>query len=141
VAAEVSGVIFCASFADFDKPMFEDATVPRINDAIELFGQVLQKEKFQSDVPIFLICNKFDRFATKVTETDAFQRFFPDFDGAPHDVEAAAQFLEARFRAQAGPEREDRPLVVLRQNALDAEEVEANAKRICHFVAEHYFEG
>jgi GTPase SAR1 family protein len=77
---EISGVIFCVSFTDFDKPMFEELPnfLPRFGDSLTVFTEISRVAKFQP-VPVFLICNKFDAFEEKITKTDAFSKAFPEY--------------------------------------------------------------
>jgi GTPase SAR1 family protein len=137
INAEVRGVIFCVSFADFDKPMFEELPkrVARIDDAIGLFAEIVHRPKFAA-APIFFIANKFDMFIEKVTNSNCFGAVFPDYRGNPNDVDATAEFLTQRFLARAEPRSEAQPIVVYRQSALEPENVVENAREICRVVGE-----
>jgi guanine nucleotide-binding protein G(o) subunit alpha len=137
INAEVRGVIFCVSFADFDKPMFEELPnrVARIFDAIDIFADMVHKPKFAA-APIFFIANKFDMFTEKVTRSDCFVRVFPEYQGDPHNVDATAEFLTQKFLARAEPRTEAQPIVVYRQSALEPENVVENARDICRVVGE-----
>ena len=137
VMSQVEGVIFCVSFADFDKPMFEDSSTIRINDSLELFRNISHKAKFQNS-PIFLVCNKFDVFAKKVKETDAFKKTFPEYQGDEHDPEACAQYLIEKFMKSAEPLSENRPIIHYKIVALNSDDVINTANDICKFISEKY---
>jgi GTPase SAR1 family protein len=141
VMERVSGVIFCVSFADFDKPMFEllPRIEPRITDSIDIFDKLTHRSKFE-EAPFFLICNKFDAFKKKIQETDCFLRAFPEYEGDAHDPDACATYLTQKFLDVAAPLSDTRPIVVYRQDALDGENVVNNTNEICRFIRQHYFE-
>jgi GTPase SAR1 family protein len=141
VMNETSGVIFCVSFADFDKPMFESLPEiePRIYDAFKVYEDVVHKDKFV-DAPFFLLCNKFDAFTAKVRNTDCFAKIFPEFQGDPHNEDECGKFLAQKFIEKADPQIPERPIIVYRQDALNGANVTENANRICHYIKEHYFE-
>ncbi|KAH0800782.1 G-protein alpha subunit [Histomonas meleagridis] len=96
IMSEVGGCIYFVSLAEFDKPMFEDIQMVRINDSLEVFSQVVKKEEFR-EAPIFLICNKFDEFTEKIRETDCFTKVFPEYIGDPHDPDKCAQYIVDKF--------------------------------------------
>jgi GTPase SAR1 family protein len=142
VQEEIDGVIFCVSYADFDKLMFEELPwiVPRIQDALELFGDLTHQQKFL-EFPFFFIANKFDAFTEKVRNTDCFVRVFPDYSGDPHDPAACADFITEKFIEKANPALETRPIVVYQLSALDQVKVAENATAICQYIRQHHFKG
>ncbi|OHS93486.1 Guanine nucleotide-binding protein subunit alpha-1 [Tritrichomonas foetus] len=139
VMNEVGGVIFCVSFAEYDKPCFEDTSLLRINDALEIFKEVTHRENFKED-PFFLICNKFDTFSEKVRTTDSFTKVFPDYTGDAHDPEACRQYLVDKFIEASNPPLPDRPIIVYTQSALDSSQVVSNANEICKYICSNFFE-
>lgn len=141
VQSEVGGAIFLVSFADFDKPMFEDLPkiVARINDAMNCFEDVTHRQVFL-DKPIFLVCNKFDVFTEKVRNTDCFSRVFPEFQGNAHDENECYEYLVGKFIERSNPPLPERPIIQFRQNALDSDQVVRNATEICKYIRENYYE-
>jgi GTPase SAR1 family protein len=139
VQEEIRGIIFCVSFADFDKPMFEDlpAIVLRITDSLGIFQNLTHQPKFQA-FPFFLIANKFDAFTEKIQNSDCFVKVFPDYGGDPHDPVACADFLTKKFIQSADPPVGTRPIIVYQQSSLDKEEVAQNATAICQYIREHH---
>jgi len=96
VMNEVGGVIYCVSLSEFDKPMFEDRSILRIDDSIQIFEQVTHRPQFAS-APFFLLCNKFDVFKEKIEKTDCFTKTFPDYKGDPHNTDQCAQYIIDKF--------------------------------------------
>ena len=139
VMSEVGGVIFCVSFAEFDKPCFEDQNLLRINDALEIFKEVTHRDEFK-EAPFFLLCNKFDAFTEKIKNTDSFVKIFPDYSGDSHDPEACKQYLVEKFIEAANPPIPERPIIVYTQSALDSEQVVNNTNEICKYINKNFFE-
>jgi GTPase SAR1 family protein len=141
VLGRSSGVIFCVSFADFDKPMFEvlPRIEPRIRDSLHIFNALTHRACLAA-APFFLICNKFDAFRQKIENTNAFVKIFPEFEGDPHNTDACADYLVLKFKEAAAPLIETRPIIVYRQVALDGENVAQNANEICRYIRQHYYE-
>lgn len=136
---EVQGVIFCVSFAEFDKPMFESPEIPRIQDALSIFEQVTHKEKFQN-APFFVLCNKYDAFSDRIHNTDAFAKTFPNFQGDPHNPDECAKFLTNLFLEKARPDIATRPINTYKLVALDSDNVVETTNQICKYIRDHYFE-
>ncbi|EAY13558.1 transducin alpha subunit, putative [Trichomonas vaginalis G3] len=137
--SEVQGVIFCVSFAEFDKPMFESPEIPRIQDALSIFEQVTHKEKFQN-APFFVLCNKYDAFSDRIKNTDAFSKTFPQYQGNPHDPDECAKFMTELFLEKARPDVATRPINTYKLIALDSDNVVQTTNQICKYIREHYFE-
>ena len=138
VMEQVEGVIYCVSFADFDRMMFEDSNTSRIRDALNIFQSLTHRERFLT-APFFLVCNKFDVFKRKVETTDAFIKTFPEFQGDEHNAEACAEYLINQFLEVAKPLSDDRPIVPFKIVALNCDEVVTTATEICKFISEKYF--
>ena len=136
---ETEGVIYCVSFADFDKPMFEEQGTVRIKDALMIFEQLTHKEKFGNS-PFFLLCNKFDAFSERIKNTNCFVEAYPKYQGNPHDPEECAKFLIDMFLDAAKPEQETRPIIEYKLVALDSQSVATTIDSICKYIRETYFE-
>jgi GTPase SAR1 family protein len=139
ISDEVAGVIFCVSFDDFDKPMFEHLPqhVARIKDAMEIFADLTHKPKF-AEAPFFFIGNKIDSFNSKVKNTDCFRRVFPDFAGDVHSPDECAKYLQRQFIERAMPELPKRPITCLLQDSLKVADVTGNVEQMCQFIRTHY---
>lgn len=139
VMREVAGCIFCISFADFDKYMFEDENALRIMDSLSTFAQLVRKEKFSAS-PFFLLCNKFDSFSEKIrNKNNKFKQAFPDYKGDPHNPETVAKFLIDKFIEKTLPENPQRPIIYYRLVALDQDNAAEIAQDICKFIYDRYY--
>ena len=139
VMNEVGGVIFCVSLVEYDKPCFEDTSLLRINDALEIFKEITHREQFQ-EAPFFLICNKYDMFQEKIKNTDSFIKIFPDFTGDPHDPQACQNYIVQKFMDVSNPQSPDRPIIVYTQSSLDSNQVVENTNQICRYLQTHYYD-
>eukprot|EP01083_Nonionella_stella_P138934 422916_1 len=61
----VSAVVFLASLSAYDEVMFEDENVNSMDDAIQLFGEIV-KNQLMEKTKIFLVLNKMDLFDQKL---------------------------------------------------------------------------
>jgi len=139
VMSEVAGVIFCVSFAEFDKPMFEDPSTLRIFDALEIFKDITHRKQFLN-APFFFLANKIDVFEKKVRETESFGRVFPDYTGDVHNPDECANFLIDKFISAADPQLDERPIQTFKISALNSDHVVNTTNQICKFISDKYFE-
>jgi len=139
VTDKVSGVVFCVSFAEYDKPMFEDPDTLRIHDALEIFKDLTHRTQFAQS-PFFLVANKIDIFNKKITETDSFVKVFPDFTGDCHNPDECANFLIQKFIEAAAPQMDDRPIETFKITALNADQVVETTAKICKYISDKFFE-
>ena len=139
VLNEVAGVIFCVSFADFDKPMFEEKGTLRIFDSLNIFDQITHKQRFEK-APFFLLCNKYDLFSEKVKNTDSFIRVFPEFVGNPHDPNQCSKYLIEKFIEKSLPSSPDRPIIDFKMVALNSNDVVQTTAEICKYISDHYYD-
>lgn len=103
----VTSLIFVASLSDYDQVLFEDSSKNRLQEALELFKEVLEMEWFKSSA-IMLFLNKTDvlesKFVDKGIPINA-SGLFPD---APTgDLDTAKQWFQDMFLSQNDdPKRE-----------------------------------
>lgn len=98
----VTAVIFVASLSEYDQVLFEDATVNRMVEAINLFSEICNAKWFeQSSMILFL--NKKDLFQKKITMVDIRHEGgdgtpprFLDYTGG-HDYEKGKRYITERF--------------------------------------------
>jgi len=94
---DVKALLFVVNLAGYDQVMFEDPSQNRMNESLELFGQICTNPVFSS-TPIFLCFNKKDIFEQMI-QTSALSKCFPDYNGGA-DVQAAFQFIESKFKSR-----------------------------------------
>ncbi|KAJ3722516.1 guanine nucleotide binding protein, alpha subunit [Lentinula raphanica] len=91
-------IIFVASISDYNEVCAENPLMNRMDDAIELFDNLVHSKWFVG-VSIILLLNKTDVFAHKFQEVD-FTEHFPDYTGgANHD--AACVYIKNKYLSKA----------------------------------------
>jgi guanine nucleotide-binding protein G(i) subunit alpha len=98
----VTAVIFVASLSEYDQTLFEDNSVSRIVESLNLFDEVLKMKWFLNH-PVLLFLNKRDLFEEKLKSVPL-SKMFPDFAGGA-DYQQAAQYMERKFLERASDER------------------------------------
>ena len=92
----VNSIMFIISLNDFDRTIFEDNTIGRLQDSYELLQNILKTKQFEN-VNFYLIFNKYTLFKNKIENTDKFAKMYPNFTGNIHDVQQCAQFIIDQF--------------------------------------------
>jgi len=93
----VDAVLFVASASSYDEVLFEDETVNRTVEALELFGEI-SGSPWLSNAGMILFLNKRDLLEEKIMHSDlAAQEWAKDFDGPKQDSEAAGEYMVKRF--------------------------------------------
>ncbi|CAN0387915.1 unnamed protein product, partial [Hapterophycus canaliculatus] len=89
---DVKAVVFLISLAGYNQVMFEDATQNRLQEALDLFTQVVSNPIFR-DTPIHVLLNKTDLFEEMIQEVPL-SVCFPEYRGPPDEVLPAIAFIE-----------------------------------------------
>jgi len=99
---QVTAVIFVASLSEYDQVLFEDATVNRMVEAINLFSEICNSKWFEHSSMI-LFLNKKDLFAKKIQTIDVRHEGgdgtpprFLDYTGGC-DYDKAKRYITERF--------------------------------------------
>ncbi|KMS93624.1 hypothetical protein BVRB_029600, partial [Beta vulgaris subsp. vulgaris] len=90
----VTAVIFVAAMNDYDQVLYEDGTTNRMQEALQLFGDIVNSEWFQS-TPVILFLNKSDLFAEKIKLVHL-NVCFPQYFGQ-QEFEPCAQYIKQAF--------------------------------------------
>jgi GTPase SAR1 family protein len=98
----VTAVIFVASLSEYDQTLFEDNSVSRIVESLNLFEEVIKMKWFLNH-PVLLFLNKRDLFEEKLKQTPL-SSVFSDFNGGA-SYELAAQYMERKFLERASDDR------------------------------------
>mmetsp|Transcript_23880 Transcript_23880/g.35037 ORF Transcript_23880/g.35037 Transcript_23880/m.35037 type:complete len:360 (+) Transcript_23880:160-1239(+) len=94
----VTGVIFVAALSEYNQVLYEDNTVNRMDEAIDLFEEICNNTYFsRSSIMIFL--NKRDLFQEKIKTYDIVD-WFPAYKGEKNDYDAGVKFFLAKFLAR-----------------------------------------
>lgn len=100
-------VLFVVNIADYNRPMYEDCTINRLQDSLELFTEILKIEALQ-DIPIILIFNKIDLFTEKIVQLGDLSKHFPVYNGPPNDPDAGRSFIREMFMDRVMETRDKR---------------------------------
>eukprot|EP00475_Leptophrys_vorax_P014248 TRINITY_DN2064_c1_g1_i1.p1 TRINITY_DN2064_c1_g1~~TRINITY_DN2064_c1_g1_i1.p1 ORF type:complete len:366 (-),score=105.24 TRINITY_DN2064_c1_g1_i1:208-1305(-) len=98
----VTAVIFVASLSEYDQTLFEDNSVSRITESLNLFEEVLNMKWFLNH-PVLLFLNKRDLFEEKIKKVPL-NNVFPEFTGGA-DYALAAEFMERKFLERGTADR------------------------------------
>lgn len=97
----VNAVMFVAALSEYDHTLFEDESVNRMVDALELFKWVGQQSAF-ANASILLFLNKRDLFEEKVKTVNIGSiDAFSDYGGKPNDMDDGVKYFQDKFIAQA----------------------------------------
>lgn len=92
---DVKAVIFVASLSEYDQVLYEDDEQNRLQEALDVFEDIVNREAF-SFSSMILFLNKKDLFEEKL-KIAKFGDSFPEFQGDPNNQEEAAQHIEQLF--------------------------------------------
>ncbi|GAA5821121.1 hypothetical protein JCM3770_005526 [Rhodotorula araucariae] len=123
----VDVLVFVAAISEFDQVLYEDASVNRLAEASMLWESIAGSRWFIMS-SFVLMLNKIDLFNKcaarrlfSVLDADAlYSHYFPDYAGAPRDLEAAKAYMRAKF-VSLNP-RKDRGLYVHLTCATDTQQ-------------------
>jgi len=101
---DVKALLFIVNLAGYDQVMFEDPTQNRMNESLDLFGQICNNPVFTS-TPIFLCFNKKDLFEQMI-RTTSLEKCFPDFNGTTENVQSALDFIEKKFKSKMNSQQQ-----------------------------------
>lgn len=91
----VTGVIFVAGLSDFNQTVYEDNSMNRMVEAINLFEYICNNMYF-SKSSIILFLNKRDLFLEKI-KTSNIVDYFPDYTGPPNNYDEGVKFFLGKF--------------------------------------------
>jgi len=99
----VNCVVFVASLSEFDQTLYEDETKNRLDEALDLFGQIVNSKWFVS-TSMILFLNKKDLFERKLTEK-TFSDYVKDYQG-PNEMKPCADYCKGEFmKKKKNPEK------------------------------------
>lgn len=91
----VTAVLFFVSASEFDEVLAEDRQTNRLQESLDLFGDIVNSLTFRS-THLILFFNKTDQLRTKIVHANI-QYFFPSFRGDPRDEKDVKRFLYTMF--------------------------------------------
>jgi GTPase SAR1 family protein len=93
---KVTAVIFVAAISEYDQFLYEDSSINRLQEALDLFSEISQMKVF-SNTHIILFLNKYDLFLDKI-KTVPLTATFSDYFGS-QEAGPASQFIQDKFLA------------------------------------------
>lgn len=94
----VQAVVFVAALSEYDQVLFEDETQNRMEEALQLFDQIVNSKWFKTTAMI-LFLNKKDLFEMKLAKKPL-SKYFPEYDGGDDNFKNACVFWEKKFKAK-----------------------------------------
>jgi hypothetical protein len=91
----VKAIIFLEGLAGYNQVLFEDNSMNRMKESMNLFVDVIKNPIF-ANTPIFVFLNKKDLFETMI-QTQPLTVCFPEYDGELGDVQGALSFITKKY--------------------------------------------
>eukprot|EP00026_Physarum_polycephalum_P011285 Phypoly_transcript_11493.p1 GENE.Phypoly_transcript_11493~~Phypoly_transcript_11493.p1 ORF type:complete len:351 (+),score=42.74 Phypoly_transcript_11493:84-1136(+) len=91
---DVTAVLFCVALDEYDLRMYEDETVWRVHESLQLFNEIANSTHL-SGAAVILFMNKKDLFEQKIKEVDLTVTF-PEYAGGK-DFTKASEYLTVQF--------------------------------------------
>jgi GTPase SAR1 family protein len=93
---DVTAVLFCVALDEYDLRMYEDETVWRVHESLQLFNEIANSTHL-SNSAIILFLNKKDLFEQKIREVDLTVTF-PEYAGGK-DYHKATEYLTVQYHS------------------------------------------
>ena len=94
----VTGIIFIAGLSEFNQVLYEENSVNRMTEALDLFEEICNNSYFTKS-SIILFLNKRDLFEEKIKHYNIVD-WFPDYKGPTNDYDGGVKFFLAKFLAR-----------------------------------------
>ncbi|KAI9305370.1 putative guanine nucleotide-binding protein alpha-1 subunit [Cunninghamella echinulata] len=115
----VTAVIFMVAISEYNQVLFEDASINRLKESIDLFASICNTPWF-THTSFILLFNKTDLFQKKWSKAD-FQTYFPDYQGS-NDYKDGYKYIENKF-TKLKPSTNDTQLYSHFTCATDTEQI------------------
>ncbi|KAG5356515.1 Guanine nucleotide-binding protein alpha-1 subunit [Yarrowia sp. C11] len=102
---DVDAVLFVAALSEYDQALYEDSSMNRMQESINLFDNICNSKWF-INTHIILFLNKCDLVEAKMKKSPV-RKYFPSFSG-PNEVTAVKSYFKNLFLAQnkCGPSKD-----------------------------------
>ncbi|KAL7747354.1 guanine nucleotide-binding protein subunit alpha [Sorochytrium milnesiophthora] len=91
----VTAIVFLVAISEYDQVLIEDESMNRMHESLTLFDSICNSRWF-TRTSIILFLNKIDLFKQKLG-TSPLSRYFPDYQAADTDYDAACEFFLHKF--------------------------------------------
>jgi len=95
---DVTAIIYCVALNEYDMKLFEDERVNRMEESLELFGEICNSKWF-TKTGIIIFLNKYDLFKEKIAKV-SLSVLFADFTGG-NDCDKGVKFIQDKFTAMS----------------------------------------
>ena len=103
--SNVSYLMFIVSLSDFDQVLFEDNSISRTQDSLELFQTIVTKAL--PNTPTILVFNKTDIFEKKISlYPNAFMEAYPNFNGDISSKSDVYDHIEQTYMSKLPTDRQ-----------------------------------
>ncbi|CAM9449006.1 unnamed protein product [Pylaiella littoralis] len=93
---DVKAVVFLVGLSGYHQVLFEDSSVNRMQESLELFTEVAGNPIFEK-TPIFVFLNKKDLFEEMIV-TKSLKKCFPEYDGPEGESMPALRYIEQKYK-------------------------------------------
>jgi hypothetical protein len=94
---DVKAIIFLEGLSSYNQLLFEDNSVNRMHESLNLFGEVVSNPVFEK-TPIFMYLNKKDLFEEMI-QTSSIKKCFNDYEGADGEAFPALEHIKSKYTA------------------------------------------
>ncbi|GAB6031049.1 hypothetical protein CHUAL_007863 [Chamberlinius hualienensis] len=95
---DATALLFVVALSSYDITLAEDSNINRLQDSLDLFGQICNN-RFFLNTSLILFLNKLDLFREKILYSGRHLRcYFPDYKGPDYDVDSAALYVQHKFQ-------------------------------------------
>lgn len=92
---DVSAIIFLEGLSGYNQVLFEDSTMNRMQESLQLFEEIVKNPLFQK-IPMFVFLNKKDLFEEMIKK-HSLRICFPDYDGPDGESTPAIAYIEKKY--------------------------------------------
>ena len=135
----VTCVLFVISIAEYDQVLEEEQTTNRMQDSIQLFGEIVNGKYFLH-TPFIIFFNKFDIFLEKIPRR-GIKNYFPDYEGPSDCPEKSLKFLKQKYLNQIEIGNNKRSIYTHTTTATDTDLIENVFKDVMNAVLKIVFGG
>ncbi|CAM9384861.1 unnamed protein product [Chrysoparadoxa australica] len=93
---DVKAIIFLAGLSGYGQLLFEDTSMNRMHESLNLFGEVTKNPIF-TNTPIFVLLNKKDLFEDSIKQIPL-TVCFPEYTGPEQESKPALDYIESKYR-------------------------------------------
>lgn len=133
----VTCVLFVVSIAEYDQVLEEEQTTNRMQDSIQLFGEIVNGKYFLH-TPFIIFFNKFDIFLEKIPRR-GIKNNFPDYEGPTDCPKKSLEFLKQKYLNQIEIGNNKRSIYTHTTTATDTDLIENVFKDVMNAVLKIVF--